>query len=148
MKRVATAEDPLVVGIPLVLGVTVVRLEPQVVLIVFDVEDVQVTVGIRTYAQAASQNTTLRVLPGLNRIRDLESPSCLRQAYSFFERFAHPLSLTLVKANLNVRTLGSAVGSHNHRHIRLVPSLIYKTKEKGLRIQVPEHGTRIQSPKR
>ncbi|PJE76777.1 hypothetical protein COV05_02730 [Candidatus Uhrbacteria bacterium CG10_big_fil_rev_8_21_14_0_10_48_16] len=47
MKRVASREDPPVPRIPLVVGVTVVGLEPQAVLVVVDVEDVQVAVGVR-----------------------------------------------------------------------------------------------------
>ena len=47
IKRVAGREDPTVLGIPLVVRVTVVGLEPQAVLVVVDVEDVQVAVGVR-----------------------------------------------------------------------------------------------------
>ncbi|TAL50585.1 hypothetical protein EPN81_02420 [Patescibacteria group bacterium] len=114
MKRVATAEDPAVVGIPLVVRVTVVRLEPELAPVVVDVEDVQIAIGVRTYTQVASQHTTLRVLSGLNRIRDLKSPSYLRQACSFFERLVHPLSQAVAKVILSIRVLDSAVSSHDH----------------------------------
>lgn len=49
MKRVAEAEDEQVLGVVQVVGVTIVPVEPQTVLIVFDVEDVQVTVRIADY---------------------------------------------------------------------------------------------------
>ena len=49
MKRVAEAENEPVLRKEQVVGVTVVPVEPETVLIVFDVEDVQVAVRIADY---------------------------------------------------------------------------------------------------
>ncbi len=62
MRRVATAEDPPVIRIPLIVGVTVVRLEPQLVLVVFDVEDVQVAIGVRERANGHQEHHPLITL--------------------------------------------------------------------------------------
>ncbi len=50
MKRVAAQEHPTIVGIPLVVGMAVVRVEPEVVGIALDVEHVEIAirVGCRT----------------------------------------------------------------------------------------------------
>lgn len=48
MKRVAAGEDPHVTEIELVLGVRVVRVEPGAVIVPFEVEHLEVPVGIRT----------------------------------------------------------------------------------------------------
>ena len=48
--RVATREDPDVLGVPGVVGVTDVRIEPAIVVIALDVEHVQVAVGIHSCA--------------------------------------------------------------------------------------------------
>jgi len=47
MKRVAQGEDKLVLGIPLVVGVAVVRVEPRTVGVPFQVEEVRVAVAVR-----------------------------------------------------------------------------------------------------
>lgn len=60
MKRVASREDPPVRRIPLIVGVAIVRLEPQAVLVVVDVEDVQVAVGVRhKYADSLPKHRPL-----------------------------------------------------------------------------------------
>jgi len=47
IKRVAgTDEHPLVVGIPDVVGIAVIAVEPEAIVIVFDVEHVEVAVRI------------------------------------------------------------------------------------------------------
>jgi len=46
MKIVATQEHPAVVAIPVVVGVVPIRIEPTVVVVVFDVEHVRIAVGI------------------------------------------------------------------------------------------------------
>ena len=46
MKTVATQEHPAVVAIPVVVRVVPIRVEPTVVVVVFDVEHVRVAVGI------------------------------------------------------------------------------------------------------
>ncbi len=63
MKRVANEEDPLVLGIPLVVGVTVVGIQPPTIVIVFDVEDVQVTVGTK-YVESHPEHHPLKTSPG------------------------------------------------------------------------------------
>ena len=45
MKRLA-AEHPSVVRVPVVVGVAPIAVEPPAVRVVFDVEDVRITVGI------------------------------------------------------------------------------------------------------
>lgn len=60
MKRVAGREDPPVAGIPLVLGVTVIRLEPQAAVVVVNVEDVPVAVGVcHKYANSLPEHRPL-----------------------------------------------------------------------------------------
>ena len=46
MKRVATEEHPLVVGIPEVIGFAVVVVEPKVAVIALDVKHVDVAVRV------------------------------------------------------------------------------------------------------
>lgn len=46
MKRVAAHEHPLVVGTPLVVGMAVVRVQPEVVGIALDVEHVEFAIRI------------------------------------------------------------------------------------------------------
>ncbi len=50
MKRVATTPDPDAVGIPLVVRMPVVRVQPHVIVIMFEVEQLEVAVGVRVYA--------------------------------------------------------------------------------------------------
>jgi hypothetical protein len=47
IKIVATDEQPLVVAIPDVVGIVIVAVEPTVVVVVFNVEHVQIAIGIR-----------------------------------------------------------------------------------------------------
>lgn len=58
MKRVAAAEHPDVLGIPLVRRVRVVRVEPPTIVVVVHVEDVQVAVGVRAICAKAIETTT------------------------------------------------------------------------------------------
>lgn len=46
MKRVAGTEDETVVGIPAVVGLAIVAVEPQTIVIVLHVEDVQIAVRV------------------------------------------------------------------------------------------------------
>ena len=46
MKRVAGHEGETVVGVPEVVRVTVVSVQPLVVIVVIDVEDVRVAIGV------------------------------------------------------------------------------------------------------
>lgn len=46
-KRVAGDEDQLIVGIELMARVTIVGVEPQAIVITFNIEQVQITVRIR-----------------------------------------------------------------------------------------------------
>ncbi len=69
MKRVATHEHPAGIGIPPVVGMTIVRVQPEVVAIALDVEHVEIAVRIG-FVQDAIRNTSLRILSGMNRICD------------------------------------------------------------------------------
>lgn len=60
-ERVAKNEHPLVLGIPLVVGVTVVGVQPPIVVVVFDVEHVQVTIGTK-YAEDHLEHCPLKYL--------------------------------------------------------------------------------------
>ncbi len=85
MKRVATPDNPEYLGIPLVVGIAVVRVQPGLAVVVaLDVEQVQVAVRIG-FVQDAVWYTAHRILSGLNLIRDLKSQSILHQVSSFFE---------------------------------------------------------------
>lgn len=44
-ERVAT-EDPEIVGIPLIVRVGIVRVEPHAIRVVFEVEDVRIAIGV------------------------------------------------------------------------------------------------------
>jgi hypothetical protein len=47
IKRVARLnEDPAIVGIPVIVGVTVVGIEPTIIVIVFNVEHIEITVRV------------------------------------------------------------------------------------------------------
>lgn len=73
MKRVAT-EDPDVVGIPLIVGVGIVGVEPHPVGVVFEVEHVRVAIGVGLLCIAPPvppRLENLSVIPALNIIRDL-----------------------------------------------------------------------------
>ena len=69
MKRVAGAEDKLVVSIPEVVRITIVAVEPPTVLIVLHVEDVQIAIRI-----AECRGSRLVHCP-LNTLRAVESPA-------------------------------------------------------------------------
>ena len=56
-ERVATDEDEAVVSIPMVIRIAVVAVEPQLVLVVFDVEHVEVAVRVRCIWRAACATT-------------------------------------------------------------------------------------------
>jgi len=47
MKTVATDKHPAVVVIPDIVGVVIVAIEPMIIVIVFNVEHVQIAIGIR-----------------------------------------------------------------------------------------------------
>ena len=49
--RVSAGEHPAVVGIPRVVGVAVVAVEPPAIVVVFDIEHVEIAVGIRERAR-------------------------------------------------------------------------------------------------
>lgn len=64
MKRVSAGEHPTVVGIPLVVGVAIVRVEPLTVLVAFHVEHVEVAIGISERASRHPRHhpsNTLRI---------------------------------------------------------------------------------------
>jgi len=52
MKRVAAEKHPTVVGVSNIVGVAVVGVEPTTIVIVFDIEHVEIVVGIRIYAKS------------------------------------------------------------------------------------------------
>jgi len=60
--KIVAAEHPTVVAIPEVVGVTVVAVEPQVVVIAFDVEDLELAVGIRFVRDALCSHCSLITL--------------------------------------------------------------------------------------
>lgn len=51
IRRVSAGEHPAVVGIPHVVGVAVVAVEPPAIVVVFDVEHVLIAVGIHERAR-------------------------------------------------------------------------------------------------
>ena len=46
MKRFAKTENKTVVSIPEIVRMTIVAIEPQIIVIVFNVEDVEVAIGV------------------------------------------------------------------------------------------------------
>ena len=79
---VAETEHDLVAEIPLVVRVHPVGVEPRLTIIVpLDVEDVRVAIGIG-YVHCPFHTTTLRILSGLNFIRDRNHPEqCTKYVY-------------------------------------------------------------------
>ena len=69
MNRIATGKDPPIVDIPSVLGVTVVAIQPPTVVIVLDVEDVQVVVGVRSHARNRPEHCPLNILRTVSNSR-------------------------------------------------------------------------------
>ena len=59
MKRVAAEKHPTVVGVPDIVGVAVVGVEPPVVAVVLDVEHVQIAVGVRSRARSHPKHRSL-----------------------------------------------------------------------------------------
>lgn len=57
-KRLATTEQPDIVGIPLIVGVVIIRVEIQTIIVVFDIEDVKVVVRIGSVQNAAYITTS------------------------------------------------------------------------------------------
>jgi len=53
----ATTEQPDIVGIPLIVGVVIIRVEIQTIIIVFNVEDVEIIVRISSVQNAACATT-------------------------------------------------------------------------------------------
>lgn len=73
MKRVAT-EDPEIVGIPLIVGVGIVGVEPHAIRVVFEVEHVRIAIGVGLLciaSPAPPRIENLSIIPALNIIRDL-----------------------------------------------------------------------------
>ena len=68
MKRLSETEDDLVLEIPVVAGVRPIRVQPPLVLVPLDVEDIRVAVGIgNVYAPVCT--TIPRILLELYSIR-------------------------------------------------------------------------------
>ena len=68
MKRLSETEDDLVLEIPTVVGVRPIRVQPPLVIIVFDVEDVRIAIGVGN-VYTPVRTTTPRILLGLYSIR-------------------------------------------------------------------------------
>ena len=82
-KTVATTEDKTVVSVPDIVGMTVVAVEPQLIVIVLHVEDVEVAVAVGCVRDAV-RATAPRILSELYRIRELYSHSTSHQVSSAF----------------------------------------------------------------
>ncbi len=70
IKRVATDEHPAIVRIPDVVRMTIVVVQPPVIVIVFDVEHVQIAVRVGLHG-TSSVPPLFEILSELYRIRDL-----------------------------------------------------------------------------
>jgi hypothetical protein len=70
MKQVSTQEHPTVTTIPEVVGLAIVRIEPMVIAVAFDVEHVRVAMRVDSVSNADCY-TTLRMLLGLYLICDV-----------------------------------------------------------------------------
>ena len=86
---VATEEGNGIVGIPLVVGMTIVVVEPAVAVVRIHVEHVRVSIGVRPYVWSAFLNTTLRFFSGLNRIRHHNALAFHTKHLQFFERHVY-----------------------------------------------------------
>jgi len=49
VRRLATNEHEAIVSIPVIVRITVVRVEPTIIVIVLDVEQVQIAIGVVVY---------------------------------------------------------------------------------------------------
>lgn len=70
MKRLARADkrDP-VTGIPPILGMRIVVVQPPLAIIAVDLEDVRVAVGVDPFMRVSVRSTAFRILSRLNLIR-------------------------------------------------------------------------------
>lgn len=69
MNRVARGdEDETVLGVPVIVRLGIVAVQPPPVVVVLDLEHVRVAVGVGD-VRTSVRNTARRVLSGLNRIR-------------------------------------------------------------------------------
>jgi hypothetical protein len=49
MRKLATNEHEAIVSIPMIVRITIVRVEPTIIIIVLNVEQVQITIGVVAY---------------------------------------------------------------------------------------------------
>lgn len=89
MKTVA-AEHPAVVAIPEVVRVTIVAVEPLVIAVVFDVENLEVAVGVRFARDAPYSHCPLIALGAVFYLAS-KCPSAWHQVSSFFRLFVYRL---------------------------------------------------------
>jgi len=82
-RILSQTEDQLVLGIPLVRGVSDVVVQPQVVVITFHIEDARVTVRISCVRHAIHATALLKEV-GLYFMCDRKSSSAPHQVFSFF----------------------------------------------------------------
>ena len=132
IKKVA-AEHPPVVAIPEVVGVAVVAVQPQAVLVVFDVEDLEVAIGVRFVRDAARKPLSFDYSRNCILFWAI-SPLAPRTKYLYFleysfivygkycrNKFNTPLFQTVVRNTPDKRILGSVAESRNRPHIHLLP---------------------------
>lgn len=81
-KALSEAEDHLVVEIPLIVGIRPVVVQPQAIRIVFNLEDIEVAIGIRVYD---APSVPPSAGGGLYMLRDRESSSAPHQVLSFLD---------------------------------------------------------------
>ncbi|MGB7957626.1 MAG: hypothetical protein WCF77_02175 [Minisyncoccia bacterium] len=87
----AETEDELIVGIPLVRGIRPVVVQPQTVLVPFQVEDVRVAVAIGSVRHAIRATARLSKETGLYFIWEHDSTSAAHQVVSFLLTNMHIL---------------------------------------------------------
>ena len=107
---------------PVVVPVVVIAVHVHVALVIPAVER-----GV-AYVRRAFFSTTLRILPGLNRIRHLKCPSAPHEVSSFFSFANTTLRSSVNECTLGIRKLGSAAADRNLRQIRLLPLVVYQKK--------------------
>src|SRR3989344_664519 len=128
MKRVAReAEQPLIVGIPLVVSVTVVAVEPELAVVVaFEVEQLRIAVGVHSMRNA-SHATAPRIFHAGCILCAIYNRLASRTKYlNFLKREATALASTVIDATLGYIAAGFGRFDRGQKQMRLLPSLVYK----------------------
>lgn len=121
MKRVARGdEDETILGVPVIVRLGIVAVQPPTVVVVLDLEHVRVVVGVGD-VRTSVRNTARRVLSGLNRIRHRNGLGVHTKYLHYFDSSRVTLRRTVIRRILDACETDSAAGNRDLPHIRLLP---------------------------